>query len=208
MFRGLLLDLDDTLYDRAAAFRGWADELARAQLGRMLDSTEVDTLVALDRRGHRSRAEFAVDALELGLTVDPYRFPFLLAEHVTPEAGARETIEALAETRRIAVVTNGGAAQRVKLAKLGLDRIVHEVFVSGEVGFAKPDPAIFERALRWTELPAADVLFVGDHPVIDLAPAAALGMATAWRARSEWPDELGPPTFRVDRIVELREVCA
>jgi putative hydrolase of the HAD superfamily len=208
VFRALLLDLDDTLFDRSAAFEAWADELARAQLGRALDAQELASLRASDRRGHRSRAQFAAEAARLGLAIDPARFPFQLAELITPEPKARETIEALARSRRVAVVTNGGPAQRVKLAKLGLEGIVHEVFVSHEVGSTKPEPAIFERALRWTEQPAAEVLFVGDEPVIDLAPAAALGMATAWRARAGWPAELPPPTYRLARIAELAEVCA
>ena len=208
VFRGLLLDLDDTLYDRGAAFRAWAVAVGHTQLGRSLEPAELAQLTALDGRGHRPRAQFAGEALALGLRVDPEAFPFQLAEHVVPEPGARETIEALGASRRIAIVTNGGAAQRTKLAKLGLARVAHAVFVSGELGIAKPDPAIFERALAWTELAACEVLFVGDEPAIDLAPAAALGMATAWRMRGAWPDALPPPGFCLGRIAELAEVCA
>jgi HAD superfamily hydrolase (TIGR01509 family) len=208
VFRGLLLDLDDTLYDRRPAFVAWAEATARAQLGRGLAIEELDGLCAIDRRGHRSRAQFAGDARRLyGLAVDPDRFPFELAEHLVPEPGARETIAAIARTRRVAVVTNGGPAQRVKLAKVGLADVVHAVFVSHELGVAKPAPAMFERALRWSELPAADVLMVGDMPAIDLAPAAVLGMATAWRQRSEWPAELAPPAYVIRAVTQLAEIC-
>jgi putative hydrolase of the HAD superfamily len=199
-YRALLIDLDDTLFDRTAALRAWAC----AELGRPLAADEWQRLVESDGRGHRSREAFAVDLQELGITVDPARFGHLLADHVTPEPGVLETMTALARTRRIAIVTNGGTAQRAKLALLGLERVVHAVFVSGEVGQAKPALGIFERALRWTELAAADVLFVGDDPVIDLAPAASLGMATAWRLRGHaWPHELAPPTHRIESITEL-----
>jgi putative hydrolase of the HAD superfamily len=208
VFRGLLLDLDDTLFDRGAAFRAWADDLAQDQLGRTLDPSELETLIAIDRRGHYPRAQFAAEALELGLRIDPAAFPFQLADYVVPEPAVRDTLETLGQTRRIALVTNGGDAQRIKLAKIGLEQIVQAVFVSSELGIAKPDPRIFERALTWTELPARDVMFIGDNPVTDLAPAAALGMRTGWRARSEWPDELPPPTFRIDNFGDLREACA
>ncbi|MEO8698576.1 MAG: HAD family hydrolase [Kofleriaceae bacterium] len=194
----MLLDLDDTLFDRTAAFARWA----RA---RGFDAT---ALTAIDRRGHRARSEFAGDAARLGMTIDPERFPFELAEHVEPEPAVRETVEALARSHRVAIVTNGGGAQRVKLARLALDGIVHAVFVSSEVGSAKPDHAIFERALAWLELPAGEVLFVGDEPAIDLAPAAALGMATAWRVRSEWPVRQPPPTHTITSIPELEALCA
>jgi HAD superfamily hydrolase (TIGR01509 family) len=208
MFRGLFLDLDDTLYDRSAAFDAWAEGLATIQLGRRLDPAEREDLLALDRRGQRSRARFAEDARRLGLTIDPERFPYELAEHIVPEPGVCETITELARTRRVAIVTNGGDAQRLKLHRIGLASVVSMVLVSGELGFAKPDARIFQRALAWSELPASDVLFVGDQPAIDLAPAAALGMATAWRVRGSWPSELAAPTHRVTTITELREICA
>jgi HAD superfamily hydrolase (TIGR01509 family) len=202
-YRGLLLDLDDTLFDRAAAFAAWADGMAHIQLGRPLDPVELADLISIDRRGHRSRRAFADDARRLGLAVDAEAFPFQLAEHVVAEPGLRETIEGLAHDRRVAIVTNGGAAQRSKLQRLGLASIVRTVFVSEELGIAKPNPEIFERALAWSELPARDVVFVGDMPAIDLVPAAALGMATAWRVRGEWPAELAGPTHRIHQITEL-----
>lgn len=198
-YRSYLLDLDDTLFDRQAALRAWAT----AQ--RTLSDAEWQLLVELDGRGHRPREAFARDVQEqLGLAVDAARFGHVLVEHIAVEPGVREAVTALAAERRVAIVTNGGTAQRAKLAKLGLDVVVHAVFVSSEVGSTKPDSAIFERALRWTEQAAEDVLFVGDDPLIDLAPAASLGMATAWRARSTtWPGELAPPTQRIGALAEL-----
>lgn len=204
-YRALLLDLDDTLFDRTAALRAWAEVAARAQLGRPLSELEWRTLVDIDGRGHRPREDMASEARErLGLSIDAARFGYALVEHITREVGVVEAIAALASRVRIAIVTNGGSAQRAKLKALGLHDIVHAVFVSGEIGTAKPALAIFERALRWTEHDTRDVLFVGDDPVIDLAPAASLGMATAWRRREHpWPGELAAPTHAIDSIAEL-----
>ena len=200
-YRAVLLDLDDTLFDRTAALRSWV----AAQ--RELSPEEWALLLELDGRGHRPREAFAADARErLGLAVDAARFGHALVEHITPEPGVAEAVAQLAADRRVAIVTNGGTPQRAKLQKLGLESIVHAVFVSSEVGVAKPSIAMFETALRWTEHEASDVLFVGDDPLIDLAPASSLGMATAWRARSTtWPSELAPPTHRIGAIAEV--VC-
>lgn len=204
----MLLDLDDTLFDRTAALRAWADAAARAGLGRPLSIAEWQLLVDLDGRGHRPREEFAADVRDrLGLSVDAVRFGHTLVEHITCEPDVADTVERLAAAMRVAVVTNGGTAQRAKLRALGLDAIVHAVFVSGEVGSTKPALGIFERALRWTEQAANDVLFVGDDPVIDLTPAASLGMATAWRTHGRcWPSELAPPTHRIEAIGELADL--
>ncbi len=119
-------------------------------------------------------------------------FPSELAVHVAPEAGVRATLEKLAADRRVAIVTNGGAAQRDKLQRAGLADVVEQVFISGELGIAKPAPAIFERALAWSAVQPSECLFVGDDPINDIAPAAALGMATAWLPRGPWVGERQP----------------
>lgn len=201
--RALLLDLDDTLFDRGAAFRAWL----ASRLGRAPGPGELEAWIELDQRGHRPREELAADAAPLGVEIDPERFPFELAEHVRPEPGAREALVRLAARMRIAIVTNGGAAQRDKLARLGLADVVHEVFVSSELASAKPASAIFEHALEWTAAAPHDVLFVGDDPIVDLAPAAAHGMVTAWRVRGDWPRWLAPPAYEIQSVAALEELC-
>lgn len=204
MFRVLLLDLDDTLFDRGAAVGRWA----RERLGK-LDEDSLAWLYAVDDRGRRPRAELT-DAIKarFGVTVNPDRFPLELAPHIEPEPGVRELLGRLGQTRRIAIVSNGnGAGQRAKLRATGLDRVVHAVFISGELGIAKPAAKIFERALRWAEHEPRDCLFVGDDPINDLVPAAALGMATAWRVREDWPVELAPPEFTLQSLAELEAIA-
>jgi HAD superfamily hydrolase (TIGR01509 family) len=202
--RALLLDLDDTLFDRGAAFRAWL----ASRLGRAPGPGELEAWLELDQRGHRPRAELAAGAARLGIAVDPDRFPFELAEHVRPEAGAREAVRRLAARLRVGVVTNGGAAQRDKLARVGLADVVHAVFVSSELRVAKPASAIFRRALQWTEAAPHEVLFVGDDPIVDLAPAAAHGMVTVWRVRGTWPRWLSPAAHQIHSIAALEELCA
>lgn len=201
--RALLLDLDDTLFDRALAFRAWL----AGRLRRVPEPAELAAWSEIDHRGQRPRTEFAADAARLGLAVDPERFPFELAEHVEPEPGAREAIGRLAARLRVGIVTNGGPAQRTKLQRLGLADTVHAVFVSSELGYAKPASQIFDRALRWTEHAPHEVLFAGDDPIIDLGPAAAHGMLTAWRARSEWPRWLAPAPYEIHSVAALEALC-
>jgi FMN phosphatase YigB (HAD superfamily) len=203
MPRALLLDLDDTLFDRGAAFVAWL----AGRLGCAPTPGELAAWSEIDQRGRRPRAEFAAGAARLGVAVDAERFPFELAEHVQPEAGVREAVGRLAARLRVGVVTNGGAAQRDKLARLGLAEVVHAVFVSAELGAAKPAAAIFERALQWTEAAPHEVMFAGDDPIVDLAPAAAHGMVTVWRVRGKWPRWLTAPAHRIHSIAALEELC-
>lgn len=55
--------------------------------------------------------------------------------------------------------------------------LVHAWTLSYEVGAAKPDPVIFERALKQLDLAAPEVLMVGDRGTHDGA-AAAVGITT------------------------------
>jgi putative hydrolase of the HAD superfamily len=48
--------------------------------------------------------------------------------------------------------------------------------ISGEVGMEKPDPRIYALALERAGVRAQDAAFVGDNPVFDVHPPAALGM--------------------------------
>ncbi|HEY6035708.1 MAG TPA: HAD family hydrolase [Kofleriaceae bacterium] len=204
MVRALLFDLDDTLFDRTAALRRWAV----SQLGEV-DGEAFAWIEELDLRGRRPRLHFAAGMVErfgLQRTVAGLAaaFPSELAARVEPEPGVRPAIERLAAQARIAVVTNGGAAQRDKLARAGLAHVIRDVFVSSELGVAKPAPAIFEQALAWTGVAASECVFVGDDPTNDLAPAAALGMATAWLPRAPWPAELAlSPTYTIASIGAL-----
>lgn len=209
MFRAVFLDLDDTLFDRVAALRRWAITALPE-----LTAEDEAWLIARDGRGRTPRLEFATAVVErFGLDARPAvlaaSFSLQLASQVEREAGVRELIARLAIQTRVAIVTNGsGAAQRMKLRRLGLDQLVHAVFISGELGVAKPDPEIFQRALKWSGQAAGDCLFVGDDPINDIAPAAALGIVTAWRAREAWPTELAPPANQLASLAELEQLCA
>ena len=69
---------------------------------------------------------------------------------------------------------------------------------ASEVGWRKPHPAIFERALEGLGVAAERTLFVGDSLAIDLAGAAAVGMRTcqALWFRADDDPAAAEPDFR------------
>ena len=65
------------------------------------------------------------------------------------EPHALEVCRALADGRRLYLITNGTAAiQRPRLERTGLAPFFTDVFVSEELGVQKPQPAYFEQVLR------------------------------------------------------------
>jgi FMN phosphatase YigB (HAD superfamily) len=102
-----------------------------------------------------------------------------------PVDGALATILRLGECYHLSLVANQGAECRAHLSALGwLDRFEVVAF-SEEQGTFKPDPGLFRHALACGGVAPEEALMVGDRLDNDIAPAAALGMSTAW---VRWPD--------------------
>ncbi|HEX5139549.1 MAG TPA: HAD family hydrolase [Dehalococcoidia bacterium] len=95
-----------------------------------------------------------------------------------------ETLEMLRGTCSLAVITNGPCiTQRDKLEVLGLDTYFDVIVCSGDVGAAKPDPAIFEYVLHELGCTAADSIHVGDSLIADVAGANWAGIKSVWLNR-------------------------
>jgi HAD superfamily hydrolase (TIGR01493 family) len=77
---------------------------------------------------------------------------------------------------RLAVVSNWDVSLREVLERTGLAGQVEAVLTSAEVGAAKPEPLVFERALAELGLSPAEVLHVGDSPGLDDLGALAAGV--------------------------------
>ena len=197
----VLFDLDNTLLDRAKAFREWA--VWFSEEGGMGEGAP-EWLVEHDRDGKisrevffgelRERFEVAISVAEL---IDAYDREYVA--RIRPDPDVLAALGALRHDGwRIGVVTNGGATQRSKLARASLDDLIDGCCVSREFGVAKPDPRIFEETARRCGAPLSGWM-VGDHPVDDVAGGQAVKLRTIWMARGRRWDDSAP---RPDRVVE------
>jgi putative hydrolase of the HAD superfamily len=133
---------------------------------------------------------------------------FLEAEHAAwqPARMLASTTHALLETLRdrglkVGLVSNALDPPHLlhrDLEQMGVAERLDVAVFSSEVGWRKPHPAIFERALGALGVEPGATLFVGDSLENDIAGAAALGMHTClalWFRADE--DEKAPePEFR------------
>ncbi|WP_229400039.1 HAD family hydrolase [Micromonospora okii] len=202
----LLLDLDDTLLDRAGPFRAWGERFL-ADVG--APASDIDWLVSNDADGLTDRWDLA-DALR-------HRYGLLV-----PSADLVEELHdgVLAHTRldplvacalRIAhgagwvpvVVSNGAVRQHeAKIRGTGLDRYVADWVISEEAGFGKPNPRIFELAARRAGTTLRGAWMVGDGPEGDIGGAAAVGLPSVWLHRGRvWADPRCAPTVTVDGVL-------
>jgi putative hydrolase of the HAD superfamily len=126
-----------------------------------------------------------------------------------PFADAVETVEWLrASGCRLALLTNGAAdAQRGKVDRFDLARLFDLVLIEGELGYGKPDPRIYRRALDGLGARADEAWMVGDNLEWDVAQPQRMGIRGVWIDR--WgrgaPAERGVRPDRViGRLAELR----
>lgn len=104
------------------------------------------------------------------------------------------------------LVTNGPKlVQRQKLRRFGLRKYFDVVKISGELGFSKPGPEIFEFALRDLDSSPKNSLYVGNSPDLDVAGARNAGLTSVLIVRGDDPS--GPePHYEIKDMRELYEI--
>jgi len=118
--------------------------------------------------------------------------------------GAEALLRQLAQTHRIAIITNGIAAvQRPRLAASPIHDLVEAFVISEEVGAAKPDPAIFDVAFAHMGQPAkSEVLIIGDSLTSDMQGGLNYGIDTCWFNPAGKAASL-PVTYTIGQLDEL-----
>ncbi|GAA2652616.1 HAD family hydrolase [Paractinoplanes durhamensis] len=185
----LLIDLDNTLVDRKAAFKSWAESrFGRSQLAWVVDADR-DGYAPREEVAARIAARFGVDEQEI---LNDLRAG--MVDKVTLSPGVAEALaDAVAAGYVPFVVTNGGVEQQeAKLRRTGLDRLVAGWTISEGAGVRKPDRGIFEAAAAAAGLPlSASGWMVGDNEENDVGGGSTAGLRTGWVAHTrEWPAHL------------------
>jgi len=216
----ITLDLDETLWPcppviqaAEAALYDWLC----AEVPRLVENHTVDTLREHRLTLARSRPEIAHDLTEVRLASLrellrehgygehlAQRASDLFREHRNRVEPFEEVLEVLGRLREryvLVSVTNGNA----QVEHTPLREAFHLSLTAGEVGAAKPHPAMFEAALAFAGVPAEACLHVGDDPHLDVEAARQAGLGAVWMNRDgrEWPSGLPPVPWRVSDLREL-----
>ena len=111
-----------------------------------------------------------------------------------------KTLELLQENRQVlehlkqagypmVLVSNFYGNINQVLKDAGIDGYFKEVIESAVVGVRKPNPAIFALGVCALDLPASQVLVVGDTYGKDIIPAHKLGCHTLWIKGLQWEEK-------------------
>ena len=129
-----------------------------------------------------------------------------LATHADVIPGAEEVLHELSEVATMIAVSNGTeSVERGRLKLSGFEKYFDDVFISEAVGIAKPNPKIFQLAMRKLGIEQVDkVLVVGDSLSADIQGGINAGLDTCWVNANHAENESGlTPTYEVSALQEL-----
>lgn len=200
MIQGLLLDLDDTLYEYSQlepearkAAEDYAEQTLQIervlfQKAVQLGKEQVKRQLPFVAAGH-SRVLYYQRALEV------LGYPFLSAaleleqiywktclERMKVREGVEELLTLVKEKGwKVGICTDLTAQiQLQKIRVLGIERWIDCIGTSEEAGIEKPDPRFFRFCLEKMKLKADEVLMVGDSLYRDIEGAENAGIRAIW----------------------------
>lgn len=222
----MAFDADDTLWDFTSAMHEGirlAVGVVAARCPQVADRLDPAHLVARWDRLHNELVggrlpgmridelrgqSFAEVLAELGVDdpalADEMAAAYFVHRHgeVALFAGAAEVLAGLGERLVLGLVSNGNTDPR----RSGLDGVFDFHLAADAVGIRKPDPRMFAMAAAAAGCRPSELVYVGDHPTLDVVAAQAAG------CRGVWLDRAGagrPPGVVPDAtITDLAELPA
>lgn len=171
MVKWIFFDVGSTLVDETEAY----DHRVREMIaGTSITFKEFDDArIALARQGLDGNS---AAIKHFGLTKTPWH-----SEDEVPYSDAQSTLVALRDKGyKLGIIANQKLGAEERLEYWGLRQYLDVIAASAEIGYAKPDKEIFEKAFELAECTAEESVMVGDRLDNDIVPAKAIGMKTVW----------------------------
>ena len=167
----IFFDVGSTLVDETEAY----DHRVRDMIaGTNITFEEFDGVrIALAKQGFDGNS---AAVKYFGLTKTPWH-----SEDEVPYSDAQSTLAALRQNGyKLGIIANQNPGTANRLTHWGLRQYFDVIAASAELGCAKPDKEIFEKALQLAECTPEDSIMVGDRLDNDIIPAKMIGMRTVW----------------------------
>lgn len=209
--KAIVFDLDDTLYPETdyvkSGFRAVGNEIekrfgvkdAYEKLCRYfsVDKNDVYNRVLRDSNVVFTQSDIA-DLVGIYRTHKP---EIALSEKV------KDTLLSLRKNGyKIGIITDGRPVQqRAKIEALGLEKLVHSIIVTDELGgteFRKPNPTAFETMCKHFQIQPQEMLYVGDNPNKDFAIKKHLPVKTVQIKSGLYQGESYLGNIRPDIVIQ------
>jgi 2-haloacid dehalogenase len=218
----LLFDADDTLFDyplaEGKALRGTFEHFGQVYRSEYLRIYQVFNrqVWAEFERGETSALELRLKRFhllfdEISLPIDPENFSQRYLENLARASdlypGAAELLQALTGRYHLALVTNGlKEVQYPRLEHSTIRPFIDKIFISEEIGAAKPYAGFFEAVFKDIGNPPKDqVLIIGDSLTSDIQGGINYGIDTCWFNPAGRTTSL-PVTYTIKTLGQLLEI--
>ena len=139
-------------------------------------------------------------------------FMDLLIHSVIMDEHVPSVLQKLHQKYKLGLVSNFAHPPTIMkiLKKFDLAGFFDTLVVSGDVGWRKPSPRIFERALNALRVAPSEAVFVGDAPYHDIRGAKKMGMKTILVEKDSIEEGVNKesPDRIIRRIEELLRVLS
>ncbi|MCL1801518.1 MAG: HAD family hydrolase [Promicromonosporaceae bacterium] len=183
----VVLDVGETLIDESRIWLRWADRLGvsrmtfLALIGVGIANGEKDFVGAMKQM----RPDYDIAADRIAWAQEE---PDSLRTHFDAEDLYPDVIPALTELRDLGlkVIISGNQPPRATPDLEAMNLPVDLIRNSADLGQEKPDPAFFAAVVEMAEVPAEQIMYVGDRLDNDVLPAQAAGMFAVLLRRGPW----------------------
>ena len=146
--------------------------------------------------------KFNVHNLELSLKIaddyvklSPYKGKLFPRTH--------EVLDELRKKYKLHLITNGfKEVQRIKIQTSDIEKYFVNIFISEEVGYMKPQPEMFNHAIKTAKTKSNQSLMIGDNYEVDILGAAGVGMDTVFFNPEKMENDY-KTTYQVYELKEL-----
>ncbi len=200
--RWIFFDVGSTLVDETEAY----DHRVRE----MITGTDIRFSIFNSKRIELAKQGFDGNSEAIkffGLTKTPWH-----SEDEIPFDDSLETLKLLkSRGYNLGIIANQAIGIEKRLEAWGLLKYLDVVASSAELGVAKPDKLIFEKAFELAGCGSENSVMVGDRLDNDIIPAKALGMKTVWIRKGlavYQNSELGKDIadWVIDKLSDLGEI--
>lgn len=198
MYKGILLDIDDTLYQYAplhelssralflqveSSFGIDAEkvESAFSEAKKIVKQNTPETAASHNRLLYIQNLceQLKIDSLKHSLSLyNIYWDTFL--EQLSLSSGAKVFFDRFGHLPICLVTDLTAHIQHRKIARMGLNKWANYMVTSEEAGCEKPHPFMFQLALHKLNLSAKEVCMIGDNYKKDILGAKRLGIHAYW----------------------------
>ncbi len=223
MIKGVVFDLDHTLFDRYATLRAVLPEMYNRMRDKIPNDLSlndfIEGLIAGEKKHiYHGWGYTAEKLIEMGIFLEgttgaevwhclfTYCWPLAAVKYPFTEP---MLIKLREMGLKLGIVTNGDHdLQWNKLNLLGFENFVDEIVISGDVGVQKPGTKPFEVMSEKLGINPQELLYVGDNPRNDVEGSRNAGYVPVWvKTIGNWCfEDIEHPNFEVDTVAEIPQI--